>query len=336
MIEADQVRDDAWIRAEEPSSVGAVRRLAIDLAKTAGFGDERVGQVAVAVTEAVSNLVKHAVQGVALVRPCPGAPEVVELITLDRGPGMPDVARALRDGYSTSGTLGIGLGAITRMASSYDVHSLPGRGTLLAVQFAAKGTIEPPPASGFVRPIGEEVISGDAFAVSSGEQALTVLVFDGLGHGPAAAHASRKAVELFLEGPDDEPLAILRRLHDGLAHTRGGAAAVARVTSARVSYAGLGNISGWIAHADDRQGMVSVPGITGHQRRRLRQYEYDLDEHATVVLHSDGLTDRWSPATMPGLFSRSPAVIAAGLLREAGSRRDDACVVIVRPRRDRA
>ncbi|MFD2351694.1 hypothetical protein ACFSTC_23980 [Nonomuraea ferruginea] len=106
--------------------------------------------------------------------------------------------------------------------------------------------------------------------MSTGEQDITVLLFDGLGHGPAAAHASREAVELFLERLADEPLAILRRLHDGLAHTRGGAAAVARVTPARVSYAGLGNISGWITHADDRQGMVSVPGITGHQRRRLR------------------------------------------------------------------
>ena len=78
--------------------------------------------------------------------------------------------------------------------------------------------------------------------------------------------------------------------------------------------------------------MISVPGIAGHQGRRPRQYDYELAEHATVVLHSDGLTDRWDPAAMPGLFARSPAVVAATLLREAGSRRDDAGVVIVRPR----
>lgn len=390
---------DVWIRAEEPSAVGAVRRVAVGLAQDAGFDTERVGQVAVAVTEAASNLVKHAVEGMALVRPCPGAPEVVELITLDHGPGMPDVARAMRDGYSTSGTLGIGLGAITRIASSYDVHSLPGKGTLLAVHFGAarsgpiystpvppapvepgghsgsgrpgaahpgpagsgsrdsgpahSGSVHergeggahsgagrvgkewegPPRATGLVRAIGEETVSGDAFALAIGEEATTVLICDGLGHGPAAACASQTAVELFRSGPDDEPLAILRRLHAGLSPTRGGAAAVARVTREKVTYAAVGNISGWIVHPDRRQGMVSVPGIAGHQARRLQQFEYELDEYATVVLHSDGLSGRWSPAAMPGLFSRSPAVVAAGLLREAGTRRDDACVVVVRPRR---
>ncbi|WP_336208859.1 ATP-binding SpoIIE family protein phosphatase [Nonomuraea sp. LPB2021202275-12-8] len=323
------------MRAEDPSAVGAVRRLATELAEASGFGADRTGQIAVAVTEAVSNLVKHAVEGVAVVRPCPGAPSVIELVTLDRGPGMPDVARALRDGYSTSGTLGIGLGAIARISSHYDVYSVPGKGTTLVMRFADGDLPSLPPASGVTRPIGEEMVSGDAFAIATSGPATTVMVCDGLGHGPVAATASREAVELFLSSPDDEPTEILARLHRGLGHTRGGAAAVARVTTGSVTYAGLGNISGWIAHGDKRQGMISLPGITGHHGRRLRQYVYELDEQATVVLHSDGLTDRWNPATMPGLFARSPAVVAATLLREAGSRRDDACVVIVRSGHDR-
>ncbi|MFI7453321.1 ATP-binding protein [Nonomuraea sp. NPDC049714] len=332
MDQVRQTRDDVWVRAEDSSAVGAVRRMATHLAETSGFSPERTGQIAVAVTEAVSNLVKHAVQGMALVRPCPGAPALVELITLDRGPGMPDVARALRDGYSTSGTLGIGLGAIARIASRYDVHSVPGEGTALAMQFADGDLPALPPASGLTRPIGEEVETGDSFAINVGDEATTVMVCDGLGHGPLAARASHEAVELFLGAPDDDPAAILRRLHHGLGHTRGGAAAVARVTAGSVTYTGIGNISGWIVHGDHRQGMISAPGITGHQGRRPRQYVYELDAHATVVLHSDGLTDRWNPAALPGLFARSPAVVAATLLREAGSRRDDACVVIVRPR----
>src|SRR5690606_40747941 len=106
-----------------------------------------------------------------------------------------------------------------------------------------------------------------------------------------------------------------------------------RVTRGEVTYAAVGNLPGWLARPARRQGMVSVPGIAGHQARRLQQFEYELDEYATVVLHSDGLSGRWSPAAMPGLFSRSPAVVAAGLLREAGTRRDDACVVAARPRR---
>lgn len=335
MDQVRQTQPDVWVRAEDSSAIGAVRRTATHLAETLRIAPERTGQIAVAVTEAVSNLVKHAVQGMALVRPCPGAPAVVELITLDRGPGMPDVARALRDGYSTSGTLGIGLGAIARFASRYDVHSVPGEGTALAMQFADGDLPALPPASGLTRPIGEEVETGDSFAIATGDEATTVMVCDGLGHGPLAARASREAVKLFLAGPDDDPAAILRRLHHGLGHTRGGAVAVARVTSDSVTYTGIGNISGWIVYDGRRQGMISAHGIAGHRGRRPRQYVYPLDEHATVVLHSDGLTDRWNPAVMPGLFARSPAVIAATLLREAGTRRDDACVLIVRPGHDR-
>ena len=330
---------DTWVRAEEPSAVGAVRRMAVELAAASGFDAERTGQTAVAVTEAVSNLVKHAVEGVVTVRLSPTERSVVELVAIDRGPGMSDVARALRDGYSTSGTLGIGMGAIARIASWYDVHSTPGRGTVLVMHFRADGRPGPPPrATGLTRPIGDESVSGDSFAIADSgtdsEPATTVVLCDGLGHGAAAAQASAEAVELFLRAPDAPPIAIVERLHRGISHTRGGALAVARVTAAGVTYAGLGNISGWIAHAEGRQGLISVPGIAGHQARRLQQFDYRLPDHATVVLHSDGLTDRWNPVTMPGLFARSTVVIAAELLREAGSRRDDACVVTVRSHDD--
>ncbi len=181
------------------------------------------------------------------------------------------------------------------------------------------------------RPIGEEPVSGDGFAIARSGSVTTVLVCDGLGHGHIAAQAAQRAVELFHGVSDQEPLDIVARLHAGMSGTRGGAVAVARVEPGGVSYSGLGNVSGWVAHGEGRQGMVSVPGIAGHRGGRLRQYSYELPAYAVVVMHSDGLTDRWDPAAIPGLFARTPAVIAAGLLREAGSRRDDACVVTVRP-----
>lgn len=321
-----------WVRAEDPSAVGAVRRRAVELAEEAGFDSFMIGQTAVAVSEAVSNLVKHAMQGSVMVRLHPEAPATVELIALDRGPGMADVTRALRDGYSTSGTLGIGLGAIARIATGYDVHSLPGKGTVLALHFTAEQADRPPlRASGLTRPIGEETVCGDGYAIAETETATTLLVCDGLGHGHIAAQVSQRAVELFLEMHEQEPVEIVRRLHAGLSGTRGGAVAVARVERDGVLYAGLGNVSGWVAHAEGRQGMVSVPGIAGYQGGRLRQFAYELPGYATVILHTDGLTDRWDPAATPGLFARTPAVVAAGLMREAGSRRDDACVVTARP-----
>ncbi len=323
--------EDVWVRTDDPSVIGAVRRAAVALAGAAGFDQSRTGQLAVAVTEAVSNLVKHADEGAVLVRPHPERPGAVELVAVDRGPGIADLVSALRDGYSTSGTLGIGLGAIARMATGWDVHSMPGRGTVLALHFTRDGLPGPPlRVSGLRRPIGEETVCGDAFAFADTGDAISVLVCDGLGHGSPAAHASREAVRIFAEDPYAPPAVALERLHRGLGHTRGGAVAVVRVGREKVTFAGLGNVSGWIAHAEGRQGMISLPGIAGHVGRRPRQYEYGLPPHATVVLHTDGLTERWDPVSYPGLFAHSPAVVGATLLRDAGSRRDDACVVAVK------
>ncbi|MER5649450.1 ATP-binding protein [Streptosporangium sp. NPDC002524] len=325
---------DTWVRAEDASAIGALRRSAVTLAEVRGFSEEDTGRVAVAVSEAASNLVKHATEGVMLIRPHPELESAVEVLAIDRGPGMQDVSRALRDGYSTAGTLGIGLGGIARMASGYEVHSIPSRGTVLGMYFVAQGAPRPPSrVSGLTRPIGDETVCGDAFVITEEGAVTTVMLCDGLGHGPAAAQASQEAVRLFLRYADLAPVTVLERIHTGLGHTRGGAVAVARVdgSAGTVSFAGLGNVSAWIAHNDGRQGMISVPGIAGHKARTLRQYEYALPRHGVVLLHSDGLTERWDITSYPGLVTRLPSVVAGTLLRDAGTRRDDACVVAVRP-----
>ena len=95
-------------------------------------------------------------------------------------------------------------------------------------------------------------------------------------------------------------------------------------------YCGLGNVAGSVVHDDGRRSMVSLPGIAGHQGRTIREYAYPLPPGAVVVLHSDGVNDRWAPGDLPGLFDRTPAVIAAAVLRDAGLRRDDACVLAAR------
>lgn len=328
---------EAWIRVEDSSAVGAARRVAQTLATSLGFGAHECGRVTLAVSEAASNLVKHAVEGRILIRPharpAPEAAAVVEVIAVDKGPGMPDFARALRDGYSTAGTLGIGLGGIARMASKHEVYSLPGRGTVIAMWFTA-GTTTPPASqmSGLTRPIGEEIVCGDAFACVDGPGTAVAMLCDGLGHGELAAQASHQAVRTFQEHADLPPAALVEHIHRALAGTRGGAVAVARLDrgSGVVRYAGLGNVAGWIVHPDGRQGMISMPGIAGHQIRTLRAYEYAAPPHSMIIMHSDGLTDRWDIAAFPGLTARSPAVVAATLLRDAGTRRDDASILTVK------
>ncbi len=84
------------------------------------------GEIELAVTEAATNLQKHAQDGALALRVTTLRDRAaLELLSLDSGPGMADVGSALRDGVSGSGTLGVGMGAIARFADVFDVHSLP-------------------------------------------------------------------------------------------------------------------------------------------------------------------------------------------------------------------
>ncbi|TYK53135.1 ATP-binding protein [Actinomadura decatromicini] len=331
--------DAVWARAEEPSSAAGMRRHAARLAARLGFGAERMGRIQIAVTEAATNLAKHAVRGEMLVRVVrAGDDAALEVLCLDHGPGMGDVPGSRLDGHSTTGTLGIGLGAIERLADHSGVHSLPHAGTVLFARFlrgrgegAAAATPPRLPFAGLTRPIEGEEECGDAFVARMEGGTIYAMLCDGLGHGPMAARAAAEAVAAVRDatlpaGPAD----LLAQVHRRLGSTRGGAVSVAAVDPGGgvVRFAGLGNVAGWILGPERRQGMVSVPGIAGAQARRLREHVYELPPGAAVVLHSDGLTGRWDAAGRPDL-GRDPLLLAADLLREAGVRHDDRGVLAV-------
>jgi anti-sigma regulatory factor (Ser/Thr protein kinase) len=324
--------DQRWLRVEEPSAAAGCRTAAVALAGRLEFPADRVDQLVLAVTEAASNLDKHARQGSMLLRitragPTPG----IEMVTIDAGPGLRDARAAMRDGHSTSGTLGIGLGAIQRLADFSDLYSVPGHGTVLVARFWPEPRQETDPYAGLVRPIAGETECGDVFAAVEADDTLTGVLCDGLGHGPLAATAAAEAVRAVLDGPSDEPAAAVARAHSRISHTRGGALAVVQVTGRVVRFCGLGNIAATILAGGTRKGMLSVPGIAGHQARAIRQFEYEAPPGAAIILHSDGLTSKWDPEALPGLNARDPLVVAAALLAEAGTRRDDAGVLVLRP-----
>lgn len=325
--------DMRWVRVEDPSATAACRAAALTLAARLRFPPTRADQVALAVTEAASNLYKHARQGAMLLRVTREAEEPgVELVTIDAGPGLADSGAALRDGHSTSGTLGIGLGAIRRISNYCDLYSVPGHGTVLVARFwPGSRRIAAARSAGLVRPITGETECGDVFGAAEMDGSVTGVLCDGLGHGPLAAIAATEAVRAVLESPADEPAALIERAHRRLSHTRGGAVGVVRVTGQVVRFAGLGNIAAMILTDRTRQGMVSVPGIAGHQARAIRQFEYAARPGAALIMHSDGISSRWSPEALPGLNARDPLTIAAAVLAEAGTHRDDAGLLVLKP-----
>lgn len=324
--------DLRWLRVEDASATAACRGAALGLASRLEFPAARADQVALAVTEAASNLHKHASQGAMLLRISrDGDRPGIEMVTIDAGPGVQDASAALRDGHSTSGTLGIGLGAIRRLADFCDLYSVPGHGTALVARFWPQPRPDAVRYAGLVRPITGETECGDVFGAAEADGTVTGVLCDGLGHGPLAASAAMEAVTAVLEEPTAEPAALVGRAHRRMSHTRGGAVGVVQAAGPVIRFAGLGNIAAMILAEGTRRGMISVPGIAGHQARTIRQFEYDAPPGAAIILHSDGVSGRWSPQALPGLSARDPLVVAAALLAEAGTRRDDAGVLVLKP-----
>ncbi|GGU24211.1 ATP-binding SpoIIE family protein phosphatase [Streptomyces coeruleorubidus] len=460
------VRDSTRVRDARVAAEGA--------AALAGLDERRTAAAALVATELATNLLKHAEGGQVLIEVvAPPAPRegraesrVVQIATIDHGPGITDVPTALRDGFSTTSSLGAGLGTCQRLADDFALHSTPGRGTVAVARVGttprggggpaaraeadvvsggrgpADGTAVPgapawseggastggwwpgraarggdapvgavacgaltghaavpggspgfagptgsvPGHSGAVVgepgsqqvsgvpggdvrgpgapgrderpgtpgdrslpvagvraggvniPYGGAEYSGDAWAwVRSGDR-LTLMLADGLGHGPEAARASSAAVAALHRWAHLSPAESLQRLHDALKGTRGAAVALAQldVRAGRLRFAGIGNVGARLRTDGTWRPLLSRPGIVGvHRPTTLREEEADWAADRLLVLHTDGLPSRWTPPSDAGLSAADPAVTAALAIRDASSParpvRDDTAVAVLTP-----
>jgi anti-sigma regulatory factor (Ser/Thr protein kinase) len=324
---------------DHPTKVGEARRQAVVMAEQLDFDETRRGRVALVVTEAASNMIKHAGQGDLVVQGLTGSPlsaARLDVLAVDRGPGMNDVGRCLAGGYSTAGSLGAGLGAIARLSDGFAIHSLPGAGTALWARLDAGGAehgVRPSLDLGVVSvAVAGEEACGDEWAMLDREGMGFILVVDGLGHGPAAAEAAAEAVAVFRDSSSSEPGEIVAATHAALRGTRGAAMAIARIDPRRgvVRFAGVGNIAGVILDEGSRRSvsMVSQNGTVGHAVRKIQEFEYAWAEDASLILHSDGLATRWDLDRYPGLSARNPGLVAGLLYRDHRRDRDDVTVIV--------
>jgi len=324
------------VRVSDVSQVGEARRAASRLAEEAGLDETERGKVAIIATELGNNLLKHAGGGELLLQKVAGA-DAVELLSIDAGAGMADVDRCMRDGFSTAGTAGNGLGAVRRLSSEFDLFSAPSAGTVVLSRVArgladAIPRREPFQWGGVCVPAPGESACGDGWGVAVVPEMMAVVVADGLGHGPLAAEASREALRVFFDAPFSAPKTLLESAHRAMGKTRGAAVAVARLEppASTLRYCGVGNISGTLLSGDASRGLFTHNGTVGLQVRKVQEFDYPWGEAGLLIMHSDGLQTRWTLDRYPGLRSRHPAVVAGVLHRDFRRGRDDSTVVVLR------
>jgi anti-sigma regulatory factor (Ser/Thr protein kinase) len=297
------------------------------------FGETLLGSLGIVITEIATNLYKHAKQGELILRALrEGEWSGVEVLSVDRGPGISDVSKCLEDGFSTAGTKGNGLGSIKRLSTVFDFYSNP-QGTVLLAQIwnrAPNGIF--PQLGAVCIPYPGEHVCGDAWAWASTPTGHVLITADGLGHGKDAAGAADLAIEVFKESPGVTSALLLQALHSALRSTRGAAISILELNSRdkKIMCSGIGNISSGCVVGDSSKSFVSLNGTIGHHAQRFQEFSYDWPPASLIVVHSDGLQSKWKLSAYPGLQMRHPGLAAGVLYRDFRRDRDDVTVIVIK------
>lgn len=328
------------VEVSEQSQVAEVRRLVADLARSQGMSEAEAGRCALVATEAATNLVKYGKHGSVTANVfSEWGVTGVQMVAADKGPGFSNFVASSRDGISTGGSLGIGLGSIMRISDLFEVFTVPGQGSALFSRIhKAPAKAQVPEGALLVEsrraPKRGEQECGDACAYTRAGSWQRLCVIDGLGHGPLASRAAVEALAVVRAAPAaDSPADILTRAHQALRSTRGVVMAVAAIDQAagRLLFAGVGNVAASLHSGDSTRHLLSVEGVVGYSAARtLKPEEHPWTPASTLILSSDGVSTRWNLARYPGLLQRHPWLIASVLCRDFARDSDDATMLVAK------
>jgi anti-sigma regulatory factor (Ser/Thr protein kinase) len=349
------MREISSIEIRDEAQVGAARRAVHGFASGLGFDETELAEIDIVVQEIGTNAATHATLGGTLHFTQPfDAAQGLELFYRDAGPGIYNLDRAIRDGVSTSGTLGAGLGAIRRLMDEFDVYSTvrkterlslsnSGRtmhGTALlarkwvgGIKAASEETRATAQRLGlWSRPHPREEINGDAYFISTRDARTLYAVIDGLGHGRGAHEAASVALDTLKEWRGESLDAVMQAAHESLRRTRGavmGATVIDR-DAWRFDYAGVGNIGVRVFDAPENVNPISNNGTLGARLGKVRVWSHAWAEGATIILSSDGISESWSINSYPDILRHSPQLLAGVLMRDYARDSDDATVMIIK------
>lgn len=330
---------ETTVEVTEKSQVAEVRRVVAEMGKAMGMPDADLGRAALVATEASTNLVKYGKQGtVSVGRFVEPGGRGLQIVATDRGPGFANFLASARDGHSTGGSLGVGLGAIQRMSDLFEVYTVETQGSALLFRIAAGGILAPlAPGALSVgtrrRPMRGEHECGDAWASASSGRWQWLGVIDGLGHGPLAAVAAAEAAAVVRgAGDGDSPVDILARAHEAMRSTRGAVMAVVAIDTAagKFRFSGVGNIAAMLCDGESATHLLSVEGVVGYNARNMKLREAAWTRNCALILSTDGLSSRGNPLRYPGLLERHPGLVAAVLFRDFARDTDDATVLVAK------
>jgi anti-sigma regulatory factor (Ser/Thr protein kinase) len=326
---------------QNESSLVLLRSKLFAITNRLAIPDVRRENIMLVAAELATNNIKHAGgRGLIQIWQQPGP--VLDILSLDYGPGIDDMLQAEQDGYSTSNTFGKGLGAIRRLSDEsyfYTQHRSASQipkwsGTVFLARFhlgGPKATTLGREIGIFSRSLSDTRHNGDRIYLHQKDGRLCWLHLDGLGHGAEAQNATSNLGSHVAHHSDLGE--ILGAVDKQLVPTRGAVAAICEIDTARHGYKmiGVGDMHARICEQDEMQHFAFAPGILGREHRATEPVHGRLGKRAVVVTASDGIRRNWDTGNFVGLFNQHPQLIAYTLGNIMGRVSDDQsiCVSVV-------
>ncbi len=332
--------EQQMLHISHSSEVKMADRAAKTMALTLGFNEKESEEIALVTRELASNLIKHAKKGTLTLTPLNENNNAgIQIESADNGPGIADVEHEIKDGFSTTGSLGYGLGTVNRLMDRFDITSHCGKesGThIVCKRWLRKTTRSEMPCpldvGAATRSHPGMTMNGDAFVIKKWDQSILAGIIDGLGHGQFAHRASQKA-RLYIESHYDQLLEeIFRGVERSCHATRGVVMAIARFDwdLGKLTFASLGNIEARVFGSPEPMNFSIRRGILGVKMIKPVITEHRWEPHYIMTLYSDGIKSHWRWEDFPDLLNESSNTIAKRLLGTLARDSDDATVIVVK------
>lgn len=305
------------------------------------------------ISELGSNILKYASRGTLKVKFIQNAHfTAIEIVADDKGPGIPNIDLALKDFYSTGGTLGLGLSGVKRMSDRFKINSspkgtsvvcrkfingLPSRTKLLDEPLQLKSKTNPPTFMGtspigemdfdwgcFVRPCSGYPVTGDSLMLLSSDDQLLLAVIDATGHGHTASVVNQKVARIIQESNSFNLSLLMESIHEHLRGTQGAALGLMCLNrlDGYYSYLGVGNTRMAKLGKNPLRG-ISMSGVLGCRLPRLVIQDDQLQTGDLVMLWTDGLPEQESAKFVQTIAYHSSAYISKQWALRLGKLHDD-------------
>ena len=326
---------------QNESAIILLRSRLAAISQRMGFPERKRENMLLVASEMITNLIKHA-GGSGLIQIWQQPGPVLDILALDYGPGIANLERAQKDGYSSANTLGKGLGSIHRLSDESYIYTQTAsaigvqkwNGTLFLARFypgspEIDGRVSPKLEVGlFSRSLSDDRYNGDRIYLHQANGKLCWLHLDGLGHGEQAQAATANLAPHLAHC--DTPDALLKAIDRQLKDTRGAVAIACELDLIEriLNIRGVGDMHAHIMDGDEMQNLSFAPGVLGKEHKLPAPFTLKFGKRCLLITCSDGIRRNWDVSNFTGLFQHHPKLIAYTLGNIMGRISDDQSIFV--------